>query len=271
MNQHISGITTGAKWGDIENDIDSMFIQRVIDEVTQSCVLPLKMPVERIQEYILQAAQWFWENDDSSVEERSYCIPFGAICTTSSLNKTIKLPQQIQGVHGLFRSSGGTLGNLGDFSLERMMMSNYSFNYGNISGGAMSGTPGYNLVDVTAAMYELSTYRSMLDVPITYNFNRHSNILVLLGDLGQSNIVINCFVRSRIQDLYNSYYFFRFVVCLVYKSLTTMYKTFSFVLPGGVELNADAFKDMADEEMGEIKDWVKSNRASDVFFMSNTN
>lgn len=271
MFNHISGNTVGTKYGELESNLDTMFIQRVINEVTNSCILPMKLPTERVQEYILQAAQWFWENDDSSVEERSYCVPNSTICQTSKLNKTVKLPQQIVGVHGLFKTSGGTLGNLGDFSLERMMMSNYSFNYGNMQGGYMSGTPGYNLTDVTSSMYELSTYRSMLEVPITYNYNRHSSILVLLGDLGRSDLVINCFVRCRIQDLYNSYYFFRFVVCLVYKSLTSIYGTFEFKLPGGVTLNADSFKDKADEEISEIKEWVKENRAVDVFFMSNTN
>ena len=54
----------------LEDEIDHQFIIRVQNEVTQSCALPFAIPAERIPEYIIQAAQFFWQNDDFSVEER---------------------------------------------------------------------------------------------------------------------------------------------------------------------------------------------------------
>ena len=57
-----------------EDELDYQFILRVQKEVTQSCALPFALPAERIPEYILQAAGWFYENVDMACEERMYVI-----------------------------------------------------------------------------------------------------------------------------------------------------------------------------------------------------
>ena len=46
--------------------------------------------------------------------------------------------------------------------------------------------------------------------------------------------------------------------------------TFTFKLPGGVEINYQVWRDMANEEMEKIDEWIKSNRACDYFINSNT-
>ena len=111
----------------LEDEIDMQFIKRVQAEVTQSCALPFALPIERIPEFCLQAAQYFWANDDYSAEERFYIIKNSDICKGNKLNKIVQLPQQILGVHGVFKLQQNLrYGTMGDFSLERMMMSTYS-------------------------------------------------------------------------------------------------------------------------------------------------
>ena len=58
----------------LEDQIDYNFIQRIIQELTQSCALNLPIPAAAIPPLILPAAQFFWENDDQCIEERWYCI-----------------------------------------------------------------------------------------------------------------------------------------------------------------------------------------------------
>ena len=260
-----------------EDQIDLEFIQRVAAEVTQSCALPIAVHAERIPEYILQAAQWFWLNDDFCAEERYYLIPNREICKSNVFNKTIQLPQQILGVHGVYKAQQGlTYGVMGDFSIERMMLSTYSM-FGGVGavgqGGNMAGSPyasGYNLTDVIASMYEVSTFNQYLNAPLTYNFNPVSHKLVLLGNMGYSDILICTMKRCRIQDLYNYHYFFRYVVCLVKRALSSIYGTFEFKLPGGVTINYDSFREAANDELDKIEEWVEKNRACDYFFQPNT-
>lgn len=269
-------MTTGNAWDpQIEDEIDYNFIKRVQAEVTQSCALPFALPAERIPEMILQAAQYWWQNDDLSAEERYYLIPNSEICKGNKLNKIVQLPQQILGVHGVYKMNQNLrYGAMGDFSIERMMMSSYSMfgGAGTVGGGmgAAMGSTGYSLPDVIVSMYEVSTFNQMLNAPLSYNYNTYSSKLALLGDLGYSDILISCMVRCRIQDLYNNYYFFRTVVCFCKRALATIYGTFEFKLPGGVTINYSNLSDQADSELEKIEEWIQNNRAADYFFMPGT-
>ena len=256
-----------------EDEIDHQFILRVQNEVTQSCALPFAVPIERIPEFIIQSAHYFWQNCDLCAEETYYMIKNADICKGNKLNKIAQLPQQILGVHGVYKmQSNLKYGAMGDFSIERMMMSSYSMfgGAGTVGGGFGINGLGYNLSDVITSMYEVDTFNQTLNAPLTYNYNQYSSKLVLLGDLGYSDILIACMVRCRIQDLYNNYYFFRHVVALCKKALSTIYGTYEFKLPGGVTLNYSNFSDAADKDLDDIKEWIENNRAADYFFMPNT-
>ena len=258
---------------ELENEIDYQFITRVQNEVTQSCALPFAIPAERIPEYIIQAAQYFWQNDDFSAEERYYIVKNEDICRGNKLNKIVQLPQQIMGVHGVFKLQQNLkYGAMGDFSIERMMMSSYSMfgGAGTVGSGMGFGGVGYSLPDVVTSLYEVDTFNQTLNPPLSYNFNTYSSKLVLLGDLGWSDVLIACMTRCRVQDLYNNYYFFRYVVCLCKRALSMIYGMFEFKLPGGVTINYSTLSDQADSEIDKIEEWIMNNRAADYFFMPNS-
>lgn len=257
-----------------EDEADMAFIQRVQSEVTQSCALPFALPLDRIPAFILQAAEWFWLNCDWCSEERMYVIKNEEFCKRG-MNKIVTLPNRIIGIHGVYRvQSQMRYGAMGDFSLERMMMSSYS-QFGGVGtiGGGVQGSPGmagYSLTDVVSSLYEVDTFNQVLNAPLTYDYNILSHKLVILGDLKWQDVLINCYVRSKIQDLYNFYYFFRFVVCLAKLSLSRIYGTFEFKLPGGVTINYSTFSEEADKEMDEIKEWVQNHNGVSYFFQPNT-
>ncbi len=256
----------------MEDQADYMFIQRIIQELTQSCALPLPVPATAIPPLILQAAQFFWENDDQSIEERYYCLPNREFKKCGA-NNLAKLPQQIISVFGVYKTTDNwSFGALGDFSLERMIMNQSALASG--MGGQLtdvfgSGT-GYNLTDVTAALYEVSTYKAMFDVPLTFNYNQYSNDLIVLGALGSADLILQCFTRCKIQDLYKNYQFFRYCVCLGMRSMSTIMGTFEFKLPGGVTINVSQFADRANEEMQRIEEWINKNHSADYFFNTTT-
>lgn len=256
----------------IEDQTDYEFIQRIIQELTQSCALNLPIPASAIPPLILQAAQYFWENDDEAVERRWMVLPNTEFykCGPNSL---VKLPEQIVAVVGVYKTSDCfNYGVMGDFSLERMILNNSALASG--AGGSLSdvfgsGT-GYNLTDVTAALYEVQTYKAMFDTPLTYDYNEFSKYLNIQGALGSSNLVLDCFKRCKLQDLYKSYYFFRYCVGLGLRSMYTIMGTFEFKMPGGVTINYSNFKEMGDTYIEEVKERLESMHAADYFINSNT-
>jgi len=257
------------KWQDA---VDVAFIQRVQAEVTQSCALPFALPVDRISAFIVQAAEWFWLNCDWCSEERMYLIKNSDICKCNFANKIVTLPSQILGVHRVWRANAGAKGTLGDFSLERMMMASYS-QFGGVGtiGGGLTGNnfTGYSLGDVVTSMYEVDTFNQVLNAPLTYDYNIFSHKLILLGDLKWQDVLIDCYVRTSIQDLYNNYYFFRYVVCLTKMALSGIYGRFEFKLPGGVTINYSGLQDEAKDELEEIKQWVQDHNGVAYFSQPN--
>lgn len=255
-----------------EDQMDYMFIQRIIQELTQSCALNLPIPASAIPPLILQAAQFFWANDDRAVEERWYCLPNREF-NKCGPNALAKLPDQIISVFGVYKTTDSyNYGVMGDFSLERMILNNSALAGG--VGGTLKDTfgsgTGYTLTDVTAALYEVQTYKTLFDSPLTYNYNEFSKELVVLGSLGSSDLILQTWQRCKIQDLYNDYYFFRYCVCLGMRAMGTIMGTFEFKLPGGVTINASQFADRANEEMSTIYEWLQRNHSADYFFNTNT-
>ena len=161
---------------------------------------------------------------------------------------------------------------MGDFSLERMILNQTNMASG--MGGSITNTfnsgYGYNLTDLVASLYEISTFKTVFQAPLTYNYNMYSNDLVILGDLGNSDLVLQVFKRCKLQDLYKLFYFFRYCVCLVKESLATIYGSIEFKLPGGVQINYQRFQDAAEREMDKIDEWIAKNRAADYFLNNNT-
>ena len=256
----------------LEDQMDYNFIQRIIQDITQSCALPLPLPASAIPPLIYQAASYFWENYDAAIEERLYCVKNKDFCRCGP-NNIFTLPQRIISVFGVYKTTNSfNYGVLGDFSLERMILNNSALASG--AGGSLSdvfgsGT-GYNLTDVMGALYEVQTYKAMFDVPLTFNFNPYSHKLVILGDLAHSDLILQCYLRCKIQDLYQLYYFFRYCVCLAMRGLATIIGSYEFKMPGNVTINYQRFHDMATEEMDKIDEWIRSQHSLDYFFNTNT-
>ena len=275
VNQNTNNVTMEEylkQKAQIEDQQDYKFIQRIIQEITQSCALPLPLPASAIPPLVLQAASYFFENYDQAVEERYYCLK-NSDFNKCGPNNIVTLPQRIVSVFGVYKTTDTfNYGVMGDFSLERMILNNSALASG--TGGSLSdvfgsGT-GYNLTDVAGALYEVSTYKSMFDSPLTFNYNAYSNKLIILGALGHSDLILQVFQRCRIQDLYSLYYFFRYCVCLGMRSLATIMGSFEFKLPGGVTINYQRFHDMAMDEMDRIDEWIKNQHSADYFFNTNT-
>lgn len=255
-----------------EDQVDYQFIQRIIQELTQSCALPLPIPASAIPPLIIQAAQWFWQNDDRMLNERYFQIKNKDLMWCNGA-RIAKIPPQVLSVFGCYKVNPNYYyGAMGDFSLERLVINNTVLASG--AGGSLTDTygngSGYNLTDMMAGLYEIQTFKAMFDVPLTYHYNDFSNELVILGDLGPSDVVIQTYTRCKIQDMYKDYYFFRLCVCFGLRSMATIMGAFEFKYPGGTTLNYQRFSDMANEEIQRIEEWVYKQHSADYFFNSNT-
>lgn len=256
-----------------EDQTDYQFIQRIIQELTQSCALPLPVPAGAIPNLIIQAAQYFWQNDDESSQEMWYCVRNKDI-TRYGANNIIVLPQQILSIAGVFKASDSfNFGVMGDFSIERIIMNNTAL-ASNLGGSMKSafgdGLGSFSIADVTAALYEVQSYKSLFDAPLTYDYNYFSHTLEILGAVGRSDLVLDVYKRCKIQDMYNNYYFFRYCVALGLKSMATILGTFEYKLPGGISLNYARFDEIGNSEIEKIQEHIKGNHSPSYILTANS-
>lgn len=260
-----------------EDALDMMFIQRLTKEITQSCVLPFALPIERVIAAIIEAAQYFWQNDDFSVEERMFIIRNKDLCADAQgLNRQIQLPQQIVSIFGVYRTNQSvSSATLGDFGIERMMLSSYNTlgqNGAGMNNGYNGMSPfGFSLLDVTATMYEISTFNQTMNSTITYNFNPYSHKLVILGDMKHSDLLIRCYTRLKIQAMYDNYYFFLKCRSILRRMLTMIYGIYEFKMPGGTTINFSVFSDMCDRDDEKVEEFIQRNHANDFIMQPFTN
>lgn len=189
------------------------------------------------------------------------------------LNQSIKLPEQIVSVWAVHKANNAfQWGAMGDFSLERMIVNNslMTSGVGNSARQVYGDGTGFTLADITAALYEVKTYKAMFEYPVTYSYNEFSHVLFLAGAVNHTDLILSTFQRVKLQDLYQNYYFFRYVICLAKRALTQIMGTIEFKMPGGNSINYTQFRDAAETELSEIREWINNNHACDYFFNTNT-
>lgn len=252
---------------------DYDFAMRLKNEVAAGCAIPFNIDLEQIFLIIRTSADYFWEYDDFSLEERYLAIKSGTI-KSDGKNRLIKLPDQVMSVFGLHKVGGTLTGysTLGDFSIERLMLSSFSSNYGgsSLGSGSTGGQSVARVQDMVGSMYELSTYNDAFSHPLSYNYSKFSKCLTILGEYHDENLVLQVFTRLPLQSLYNSHDFYRYCVSMLKLRWVKIYSMFDYKLPGGVTVRFGSYEAEASEELKEIKERIKANRAVDYFFVSGT-
>lgn len=238
------------------------FIQDIQRELSVSCALPFTIPVDQIELIIKNTADWFYRYYEDSVEERYYAIPKTIFDDPRfKKDRTIILPECIYAVWSLKKlreDFGRSLSYDGtaDFGIERLFLSD------SISLG--QGTE--NLMYYTMQMYWLDVANSMINHTVSYNYNRNTHKLVILGQTPDKDIVLGCQTKVPLEYLMNDIIFYRYVVAKAKTQISRMLGTFNFNLVGGVTINFDMIREEGKEELDKIIEEIKSDNTQDFFF-----
>lgn len=238
------------------------FIEDVRDEVTISCSLPFTVPIEEFPRIIKWAAKWFYKRYEDSVEERYYRIKRSSFINDENFKKyrTVTLPECVFSVNWLTQvdagfSSSTPFSNMADFTLEKVLFKNIS-----------------NLANSTESLLEYVAYESFVDLtrhilahPISYNYNRNSRDLVILGETPSKDMVLQIYAKLPIEDLMEDEVFYRYVVAKVKTQLSRILGTFDFKLPGSVTINFDAYREEGERELEKIEEEIKADEGADWF------
>ena len=194
------------------------FIERISDEVTISCSLPMGVPAKNIANIVDAAKKYFYRVYEDAVEPALIALSWKHqvkpefrkglnnmrdILTkeqTLSPRGLVMMPDNVYSVNAVYEI-GKKSGEAGwgamnrrtgdpDFGLDRYLFTNM-YN-GNI---AISAD---NLRYYTCTEYFLDMSRQLLQEPITYNYNRLTHKLKFMGELPTHTVVFE--VLTKIDD-----------------------------------------------------------------------
>ncbi len=280
----MSEIRSGSENGlgterDFGNNCLNEFLQEIGDDMTGACMVPVNLPQKEIVNIIKRAKKWSYKQYEDSVAENYYHIPAAVFQSAYFKNtRCLNLPgagadggggvYSVFGVFDLESGFNGTgqgmdvrFGGGGDFALEKMLFR------GMYDGsGPAEAAEELQYYVLNASLADMS--RQIMENPISFNYTRLDGKLKILGDTPKGDMILNVYETISDCALYSDEIFFRYVSAKIKQSLGAKLGIFKFALPGNVEFDYDAIKDMGDTELESIVEEIKGDEGVDWMFHS---
>lgn len=236
------------------------FILQIKDEIKGSCALPYSIPDREINRIIDQSKKWFYRNYNDAVESQYYVVPRDQFKLPEfKSNRTIKLPDCVVAVTEVKEITGGgrLFSSDPDFSDNRYFASEI-FLAPFQSDDLVLRTAQYAYWDLSKAFF--------LEL-IAHDFNQNTGKLKIKGRDPNKNVFIDTYIEIPEEDLFEDWYFIRFVTATVKKALGRILGFFEYNLPGGVTINVQDIKSEGEEELQELKEEIDSQNSPDWFYL----
>ena len=235
-------------------------IQMVNDEITVSGSLPYSIPQKEMERIIGQAENWFYVNYGPAVETTYYVLPRNLFAQREwKASRSVLLPDcvvSIQDVRDF--TGGGILGTVDtDFADNRLIASELFLSPFQ-SDDLVLRTAQYSYWDLTKC-FILERY--------AFDFNRNTKRLKILGRDPKRNVYILTYTKIEDYKLYDDWFFQRYITSQAKISLGRLLGTFTFNLPGGIQVDASTIKDEGQTELAEIKQRIDDENSPDWFYI----
>jgi hypothetical protein len=235
-------------------------IELATGEITASGSLPYSIPAKESERIVEQALNWFYANYGPAVETQYYVIQKDWFRNQEfKKTRSILLPDCVVSVFEVKEIiGGGRLGTIDkDFADNRLIASELF----------LSPFQSDDLVLRTAQYSYWDLTQAFILERISYDFNRNTKRLKILGRDPKKNVFIQTCAKIEENKLYDDYNFQRWVTAQSKISLARILGAFKFNLPGGIEVNADFYKEEGKEEIEQIKKTIDDENSPDWFYI----
>jgi hypothetical protein len=264
---------------DFGGNCENEFLREIGDEITGACMVPVNLPQREVVNIIKRAKKWFYKKYEDSVKENYYHIPKDVFSSDYfKSHRVLNLPgpnadgggavYSVYGVYDLasgwnstgtgmdIRFQGGA-----DFAIERMLFR------GMYDGsGPAEAAEELQYYVLNASLADMS--RMILENPLSFQYSRLTGELKFMGDTPKGDVILELYETLPDCALYDDEIFFRYVSAKIKQSLGAKLGIFKFALPGNVDFDYGAIKDMGDEELAAIEEEIKGDEGVDWMFHS---
>jgi hypothetical protein len=235
-------------------------IEFVTGDITVSGSLNVNVKSEEIGRIIDAEKKFWWKNSRDAVELKFTVIKPAAFRTEEfKKSRTIQLPECVYGIDDLREiKDGSRLFGISDpdLNLNRVMLSDLFLSP--FMGDAITSRT------ISYSWYDLTRSFTLYDIQFDFNWNTHR--LKIIGHNPVSPVLIRAYVAIDEADLYEDYYFQRWVIAKCKTQLHRILKTFETTTVGNISITT-MYGDQGKEEIEDIKKWLNDQEQPDYFVM----
>jgi len=236
-------------------------INFVIDDLTVSHSLDITVKEEEISRIIEAEKKFVFREWRHTVELKYGYIPVEAFRTAEfKASRTIQMPDCVWGIQEFreIKDSARLFGiNDPDLNFDRVMNSDLYLAGPFMSDIITSRTVGYSF-------YDLMKGFTLFDIGFTFNPN--TKRIKITGHDPLNPVLILAFVQIEDADLYDDYYFQRWIIARCKRQIHRVLKTFEYNVIGGINITT-MYEEQGKAEMDEIKEEMKKQDPPDWFLM----
>lgn len=236
-------------------------IQLVTDELTVSGSLDISLKEKEIDRIIETEKKYVFREWRDTVELRYGVIPVESFRSQQfKSSRTVQMPDCVWGIYEFreIKDSARLFGiNDPDLNFDRVMNSDLY-----LAGPFMSDIITSRIVSYS--FFDLA--RSFTVYDVGFNFNVNTKRLKVIGHDPLNPVLINAYVQIEDSDLFDDYYFQRWIIARCKTQMHRLLKTFEYNLVGGVNITT-MYGEQGKEEMQEIKEIIDKRNPPDWFIM----
>ena len=233
-------------------------VERVLRELDSSFSLPMQLQPSEVERLIDTYITWFHENYREAVEAQYYIMQASEFSKPEfQQSRTITMPDCVISVWECKEITGaGLLGTIDrDFADNKLIASEIY----------LSPFTGDSLIFRTAQYQFFDLTQAFFLEWIRYSYNRRTKKLKILGRDPAKDVFFNTYVKIPDENLYEDFYFYRYITARAKMSLARMLSFFDYNLMGGIKINVADIRAEAEAEIEKIENDIKEQDPPDYF------
>lgn len=241
---------------------DKIFIDSVCDRITVYGQIPYTVPQKLVIDIIKDSARYFFKWNWRATDKSFYRLTKESILDYTQANPNVgyenmrgylvQLPSYVQVVYEIHEANKQNW-QLSEKIIENAQLAQRSSPYGQSIMGINSSL---YIVDAMCAMIEAQAFQSTLGTTVPFSFNPLTKQLTIEKEINDT-LLLETLCNVDIQVLYNDDLFKRHVIGCVKRELKRVLGGHTFLLPGGVTMNAEEVCNNL-EDIEKVEDIIKA-------------
>jgi hypothetical protein len=233
------------------------FINYIKRRIDRNKSLPITLGNDEIEDIIIDAKKWFYDNYNDACYEFITLIPHEIFRDPKFItDKYIEFGECVYSVYELFENKGNMysvsrLRTLG--SVNQMIVNTLQF------------TKTYDIVTYVANMAYESVLTNLTDKYISYSWNKNNRRAHIIGKTPRTDLVVKGYMKVEETALFEDDLFRKYVEGQARIAIGEILSMYDFQLPNVTSINADSYISRGEEMIDAVKEDVANLIQPDWF------